>query len=989
MAQPSRAMVLARMCSSRMPRGRLPAVLSCFNHARGVTASSPSTSSSAPRAGPFEATGSGNGQLWDLLEYNAHYFNPHRMASLLAQVLEEPRVEARGDARLQAYLQKATSSAQLYENLKDLTAKDIALTVSACREVGHPAAEDLSDVLVATVASQLARLDLVRVSFFITAFAKRQIDDTRFWRAAARAVADSEQHLTPQVLVSLFDAFRKSGLRSERLFQALCRRVYHVLDDLGPAHIPPIVATICRVPLKAEDREQALRAVLSRWLLMLRHEQEQPTGAITIQQILSLSVSLGLAPEEVNTTVFARDVSAFIGSRFDLLGADEIIVFLWAYQRLILPGSSTAFLAQGLSEVHHIWTSLMTSSQLSLQRLTQLSDVLVCTKHEAKGALPHWTPALEELQELVIQDLGESVQYCQSDGLAEILEIWSGSEVFWHHHLDFAEAIAKRAEELLLESQELEDVRLFLQAAVGAPGLVQCLPRRAVQALEAAIRSRGPADVERVRALLAGSPWEALCGSTGSASSSAAKPDSPEAAASAPFRELLESWRRPRTDLELADFLREALLRAKDGEEALQALEAAAPFAQRLAAIATGEVLQHLEALAERVAEAAAELPSARLVASWRACAVAGLPHAQLFAASTSYLGSSLSAMHLVEALESCAVLRLSIPELRPWLEGLLDQGLERRLPAGGLARLLAAAARLSLLQADEAESLLQRMVTVASPVRPLPIDTLATLCLGLSLLGWSPSAAGSELWQVASWLEKASGQPRSPSQALALRHFTLALLAEPAARAAVQELPPDLQRALAGTVRGPSAPPSRRPLASDTTLKFRHEVAEVLRKGGEAYDLDLGLGPGLSVELALPGAGNALWLLDGPEAFHRPFLTNSAGGRAMLNLVPLEVLRSRLLTSILTPGSVDAMEAALESWEQLPKAAAQSSTIFGISERIVQARKYTWPPQTSPEAATQLRLARLHWLEWERLPPEARLAALLKPEPRLVARGS
>jgi hypothetical protein len=29
--------------------------------------------------------------LWELLEYNAHCFNPHRMASLLALVLEEPR----------------------------------------------------------------------------------------------------------------------------------------------------------------------------------------------------------------------------------------------------------------------------------------------------------------------------------------------------------------------------------------------------------------------------------------------------------------------------------------------------------------------------------------------------------------------------------------------------------------------------------------------------------------------------------------------------------------------------------------------------------------------------------------------------------------------------------------------------------------------------------------------------------------------------------
>lgn len=33
----------------------------------------------------------GNVGLWELLEYNAVCFNPHRMASLLARVLEEPR----------------------------------------------------------------------------------------------------------------------------------------------------------------------------------------------------------------------------------------------------------------------------------------------------------------------------------------------------------------------------------------------------------------------------------------------------------------------------------------------------------------------------------------------------------------------------------------------------------------------------------------------------------------------------------------------------------------------------------------------------------------------------------------------------------------------------------------------------------------------------------------------------------------------------------
>ncbi|CAJ1437208.1 unnamed protein product [Effrenium voratum] len=181
---------------------------------RPVTASA-FTGASAAGSDAIRSAG-----LWELLEANGHYFNAHRMAALLAEVLEEPRGKARGDPRLQAYLQKAITSCHLYENLRELTAKDIAAAITSCREIGHPAAEDLSDVLVDTISEQLPRLSLVRVSFFITNFAKQQIEDTRFWKSAARAVADSSQPLTPQVVVSLLDAFRKSGLRSERLFQA-------------------------------------------------------------------------------------------------------------------------------------------------------------------------------------------------------------------------------------------------------------------------------------------------------------------------------------------------------------------------------------------------------------------------------------------------------------------------------------------------------------------------------------------------------------------------------------------------------------------------------------------------------------------------------------------------------------------------------------------------------------------------------------------------
>eukprot|EP00435_Cladocopium_sp_Y103_P047040 s1076_g13.t1 len=305
--------------------------------------------------------------------------------------------------------------------------------------------------------------------------------------------------------------------------EALARRVMEVLQSLEPNHIPPIVATICRVPMKEEDREEVIRELLVKWLRMLEQEKEHPTGAVTIQQILSLAVSLGLSPDIVNTAVFTKEVFDFIGNRFHLLRAEEIIVFLWAIQRLVVPKSSTANLARGLKQVQKLWTMLSASSELSLQRLIQLSEVLTCVKAEAKGSLPHWTGELEELQELVIQDLAESVQYCQSDTLSQILEIWHGSEDFWSQHTEFAEAIAKRIEELLLEFTETTEILRTFQAALSAPGLVKSLSERAIEVLSSALSSRGADDLERVQAVVAGTPWEVLCKGTPASAATASE----------------------------------------------------------------------------------------------------------------------------------------------------------------------------------------------------------------------------------------------------------------------------------------------------------------------------------------------------------------------------------------------------------------------------------------------------------------------------------
>merc|ERR1712113_450098 len=105
--------------------------------------------------------------------------------------------------------------------------------------------------------------------------------------------------------------------------------------------------------------------------------------------------------------------------------------------------------------------------------------------------------------------------------------------------------------------------------------------------------------------------------------------------------------------------------------------------------------------------------------------------------------------MSLVEAFEACAALRLAIPEIQPWFDRVRADNFERRLPVSGLARLLAATARLGVIDKHGVGSILQRIVTVASPMRPPSLDVIATICQGLFLAKWSPR--GHELWQVVS----------------------------------------------------------------------------------------------------------------------------------------------------------------------------------------------------------------------------------------------
>lgn len=372
------------------------------------------------------------------------------------------------------------------------------------------------------------------------------------------------------------------------------------------------------------------------------------------------------------------------------------------------------------------------------------------------------------------------------------------------------------------------------------------------------------------------------------------------------------------------------------------ALETVAPFVKRLASDEVGSLLYQL---CDTIAESCGELPSNCLVPVLRACALAGIPHVPLFAAAMDGLHGRVNGTQLVGVLEACAAVRLDIPEMREWFEIMITSGVARRLPVAGLTRLTAAAARLRLLDQRHVEMLLDRISNVASHVRPPPPDALKILCHGLFLSGWTPK--GPHLWKVASWL----AELQVPLQGFS--YFGVSLLAHPEGREAISDFQVEIQRAMAAVIASGGVYPF--PL-SDTSLKFRHEVTEVLRRGNTPYDLDISFGFGVTADVAVKTPGGPLWLLDGPESFHRPF------EQGRLQLIPGQRRREEMLASLRS--DADIVAKVLERWE------GQGETGPAVT---------AW--RTSRCATSQLEglgpVTRLRWLEWAETSPSDRLSLL------------
>jgi len=971
------------------------------------SSSSSSSSYSAPVV-PFEEFQAGkaswsmaslNKELWEKVEYNSTNFNVHMMPNILVSLAKEPREEALANPKLDAYLTHAQHSVSLWNQLESIPAKDLASSIIALRQLGSPAAEDLSDAIVGTVCGQLRNLTLGRVSFFVTTFNARGIRDAVFWRTAAAAVIESKEELSPQVLVSLFDAFRKSGLKSERLFQALTHRIYPCLEELDAGHIPPIVASICRVPLKAEDLSQALRPLITRYQNMLREEntRAERSGQIKVGHICSMTISLSLTPEEINTAVFAMESCKFIEKQLRVMNTEDIIVFLWGIQQLTVPAAIKSTLLAGTKRIGELWSQIEVASGqggLSLQRLTQLADVLVLT-----GGETGWPKECIKLQDSVIDSVCDLLHYCSPKTFADQLEIWSGGAKFWKRYPDFARGLAKTLYGYLSERPKLQEIWPALQVVKDYPELLDSLPEGVEDSLARAVQLRGASDQERMRALFAGTSWERLCGELPQQpqqeEGQEAREEDESSAAAAEGLEVVEEGdeadgdqahsRRQRAggfEGQLSEALEStsSTSKAADASSAagagaavatpahrtlFQAFTASAPFAQRRGRPeGTEQAYKKLLEIADllEIAASEGELTHREVFTLLRSCAAAGLPHVGLFkiaANGSEKLGSTLKELkplEFVEALESAAKVRLRLPELDLALRDFVREGRADWLHGPALIRLLLAASQIGPFEEAETLVVLQRILELSARSR---VPT--SLCYALHLSTAIPSKM--QLDRICQSLE----EPRTPVQKMVMRDFALGILADKKGLEVVKSLPPRSRTLLAEAALGDGvqhqllegdAP------VSDSTLRLRHEVTETLRRAGKEYDLEIPVAPGLTADVALPGPAGILWLLDGPEAFHHPLNSSST-------LLPSEERRGELLRLALDDDALEDLEGHLQSW--LP------------AGRSVKGQLLASPSVNRSDFPK--RVARLDFKSWSNLSETKRSLVLIDPRSYLLRR--
>jgi len=345
-----------------------------------------------------------------------------------------------------------------------------------------------------------------------------------------------------------------------------------------------------------------------------------------------------------------------------------------------------------------------------------------------------------------------------------------------------------------------------------------------------------------------------------------------------------------------------------------------------------------VERMADIIVANAPQLLTTQLITALMALAEAGIPYYLLFEVVLQTVlerrhSQGLSWSQAVWVLESFARVRLRIDDLQELHSHLLQPHELARMPTMALIRFFNASARLDLMDGStlEVNQLMDRILAETTPLKPLPLNSSVLLVQCLLFSG--VTLPDRQLRHLLAWMAGTKLQELSIQQLTVLRQYTLFVLAQPdeGARQSLLRLPVEIQRFLASVLNHRAPAWAQTP--SDTTRQFRDAAYDALSDSSNPGDSTVApppvLGPAGAVDMQV---GEQCWLLDGPEAFYRPFV-----GVTSPRYTPQEIRRRWLLERLLT------------------------------SEVARQAVADFYKPATAFPTATKLQ--RLSWVEWARTP--------------------
>lgn len=840
--------------------------------------------------------------MFSELKQHTQFFNPSRLPAVLKGLASTPKAALLGNQEVQDYLRRAIAEV----NSSGRPVARIGLpgaTTSAqfAKHVGTLGLTDgakLSMAILSAMSAEVPSLDSKKLAQLAQECLISRLGQERLWKAIAdAAVANTKMGASMVVLLDSLRRAREMGHRPDEALRSLVDKIMFEEggEEIMPRQLVKAIASICRLYLLGPNgQRQAIHVLMDRWL----SKQKRNFEGVEHADVVSLAVSLCNVVEfiKVETSVFREQAAKWM--RMDVDGASKLsnedrVVLLWAIMRLTPTGLG---LYPGLTE--KVLASLRGTfalDGLSANRLDQVSSILIAARH----AMGRPDDVLENAVASAISKHLESGNPSPRT-LAQFVTLWNqvGPE-FWSQNPSFVDAVMTRATVLVEQCGESRRTDLKpndLQPAlevISSSSFADCtmfLPQfsRLLAAVDAntALRDSGLAEVLRKR-------LDIIRGSGTDASSQDAA--APGRVTAAPRNVIANEQTRPApgTDLpptEMARHLgRLCQAGASDGEilgyadvvrpivdrietrQLLSATEAILKVSRGLLVRLPG-LVDVIERLGDQFGVHAQTLPTPQLVSAIGSFADARLPHHFLFERVASTLLERRSSVSLsygqgVSTLEAFASVQLRLPELEQIYSRIRAPQELSRLPTMALLRFLYASARLDIIQDPQADvqEIVERVLAETTPSRPLPLESSVVLvqCLYLS----SVVLPDRLLLHLFGWIAKTRIQELKPAQIAALKHYFLFLLCQTNTvnSGTLVWLPIEVQTFASNLLGHKSGPWAQS--RSAVALQFRDEFTEHLQGRGE---VDVEFGSAVSVDLL---SGSIGWLLNGPEAFFRPYV--------------------------------------------------------------------------------------------------------------------